>query len=111
MFYGLFVKAASPLSPVSSLFPSPRGVVRVWLFPSRPLDCCMFYKQPLRNACVSIDAEHSVERFYHSVSLLFLIFSPKKADNLFTPNTCSRYERTFTQNATPPAHRRETHLQ
>lgn len=34
----------SPFVPVSSLYPSLRGTVGVLFFPSRPLDCCMFYK-------------------------------------------------------------------
>lgn len=111
MFYGLFVKAASPLSPVSSLFPSPRGVVRVRLFPSRPLDCCMFYKQQLRNACVSIDAEHSVEGFYHSVSLLFLIFHLKRQITSSHPILAATMSAHLHKMPLPPAHHRETHLQ
>lgn len=82
MFYGLFVKATPLLSPVSSLFPSPRGIVGVRLFPSRPLDCCMFYKQWLCNACASIDAELSI-------SLLFLVFHLKRQ---ISTSTCSHYE-------------------
>lgn len=103
MFYGLFVKAASPLSPVSSLFPSPRGVVRVRLFPSRPLDCCMFYKQRLRNACVSIDAEHSVEGFYHSVSLLFLIFHLKRQITSSHPILAATMSAHLHKMPTPPS--------
>lgn len=79
MFYGLFVKAVPLLSPVSSLYPSPRGTVGVRLFLSRALGCCMFYKERLRNACIyGSTTELSTKGFYHAASLLFLIFHLKR---------------------------------
>lgn len=77
MLYGLFVKAA-PLLSLSSLFPSPRGIVGVQLFPSRLLDCCMFYKQRLPNACMCAYRRHRGSSPRVFITPLFLIFHLKR---------------------------------